>query len=163
MPGKAKKAVAPELGRKAAYVARNRAALLKSTQEVLGIKGQAVTIEDIAEHAEIARRTRDSIDHASCAMVRHIGNREAEMETLVRGTRSRSPPPDAPAESPPPSRRRSAPGRPCSTGQSAAAGTRARRRSALRHRRRVDNSHNPDRCLCCRYLGSHDVNRLSIA
>lgn len=44
-------------GRKAAYVARNRAALLRSTQEVLALKGQAATIEDIAEHAEIAVST----------------------------------------------------------------------------------------------------------
>jgi len=57
MPGKAKKAVAPELGRKAAYVMRNRAALLHSTQEVLAVKGQAATIEDIAEHAQIAVST----------------------------------------------------------------------------------------------------------
>jgi AcrR family transcriptional regulator len=57
MPRSAKKPVAPELGRKAAYVARNRSALLKSTQEVLAIKGQSVTIEDIAEHAEIAVST----------------------------------------------------------------------------------------------------------
>ena len=57
MPRSAKKPVAPEFGRKAAYVARNRAALLVSTQEVLAIKGQAVTIEDIAEHAEVAVST----------------------------------------------------------------------------------------------------------
>jgi AcrR family transcriptional regulator len=57
MPGKAKKVVAPELGRKAAYVMRNRAALLHSTQEVLAVKGQAATIEDIAEHAQIAVST----------------------------------------------------------------------------------------------------------
>jgi AcrR family transcriptional regulator len=57
MPGRAKKATSPETGRKAAYVMRNRMALLRSTQEVLAIKGQAVTIEDIAEHAEIAVST----------------------------------------------------------------------------------------------------------
>lgn len=57
MPSKAKKAVAPELGRKAAYVLRNRAALLHSTQEVLAVKGQTATIEDIAEHAQIAVST----------------------------------------------------------------------------------------------------------
>jgi AcrR family transcriptional regulator len=57
MPSKAKKSVPPELGRKAAYVLRNRAALLHSTQEVLAVKGQAVTIEDIAEHAHIAVST----------------------------------------------------------------------------------------------------------
>jgi AcrR family transcriptional regulator len=44
-------------GRKAAYVARNRLALLKSTQEILAIKGDAATIEDIAEHAQIAVST----------------------------------------------------------------------------------------------------------
>ena len=57
MPGKAKKSVPPELGRKGAYVMRNRAALLHSTQEVLAVKGQAATIEDIAEHAQIAVST----------------------------------------------------------------------------------------------------------
>ena len=44
-------------GRKAAYVARNRLALLKSTQEILASKGSTVTIEEIAEHAEVAVST----------------------------------------------------------------------------------------------------------
>ena len=44
-------------GRKAAYVARNRLALLRSTQEILAIKGDTVTIEDIAEHAQVAVST----------------------------------------------------------------------------------------------------------
>lgn len=44
-------------GRKAAYVARNRLALLKSTQEILAINGASVTIEEIAEHAEVAVST----------------------------------------------------------------------------------------------------------
>lgn len=57
MPGKAKKPIPPELGRKAAYVLRNRAALLHATQEVLAVKGQAATIEDIADHAKIAVST----------------------------------------------------------------------------------------------------------
>ena len=57
MPGKAKKPLPPELGRKAAYVLRNRAALLRSTEEVLAVKGQTATIEDIAEHAQIAVST----------------------------------------------------------------------------------------------------------
>ena len=57
MLAKAKKAVAPDKGRKAAYVMRNREALLRSTQEVLAVKGQAVTIEDIAEHAQVAVST----------------------------------------------------------------------------------------------------------
>ena len=57
MPAGAKKAVAPDKGRKAAYVMRNREALLRSTQEVLAVKGQAVTIEDIADHAQVAVST----------------------------------------------------------------------------------------------------------
>jgi AcrR family transcriptional regulator len=57
MPQGAKKAVAPEKGRKAAYVLRNREALLRSTQEVLAVKGHAVTIEDIADHAQVAVST----------------------------------------------------------------------------------------------------------
>ena len=44
-------------GRKAAYVARNRLALLKSTQEILAIRGETVTIEEIADHAEVAVST----------------------------------------------------------------------------------------------------------
>jgi AcrR family transcriptional regulator len=57
MPAGTKKAVAPDKGRKAAYVIRNREALLRSTQEVLAVKGQAVTIEDIADHAQVAVST----------------------------------------------------------------------------------------------------------
>jgi len=57
MPAGVKKAVAPDKGRKAAYVLRNREALLRSTQEVLAVKGHAVTIEDIADHAQVAVST----------------------------------------------------------------------------------------------------------
>lgn len=57
MPKRAGKAIPPEKGRKAASVMRNRTALLISTQEVLAVKGQAVTIEDIAEHAGVAVST----------------------------------------------------------------------------------------------------------
>jgi AcrR family transcriptional regulator len=57
MPAGAKKAVSPDKGRKAAYVLRNREALLRSTQEVLAVKGHAVTIEDIADHAQVAVST----------------------------------------------------------------------------------------------------------
>jgi AcrR family transcriptional regulator len=57
MPARAKKAVSPDKGRKAAYVMRNREALLRSTQEVLAVKGHAVTIEDIADHAQVAVST----------------------------------------------------------------------------------------------------------
>jgi AcrR family transcriptional regulator len=47
----------PNSGRKAAYVARNRLSLLKSTQELLAVKGTSVTIEELAEHAEVAVST----------------------------------------------------------------------------------------------------------
>jgi AcrR family transcriptional regulator len=57
MPAGAKKTVSPDKGRKAAYVMRNREALLRSTQEVLAVKGHAVTIEDIADHAQVAVST----------------------------------------------------------------------------------------------------------
>ena len=57
MPAGAKKAVSPDKGRKAAYVMRNREALLRSTQEVLAVKGHAVTIEDIDDHAQVAVST----------------------------------------------------------------------------------------------------------
>jgi AcrR family transcriptional regulator len=57
MPAGAKKVVAPDKGRKAAYVMRNREALLRSTQEVLAVKGQAVNIENIADHAQVAVST----------------------------------------------------------------------------------------------------------
>jgi AcrR family transcriptional regulator len=71
-----KKAVAPETGRKAAYVMRNRVALLRSTQEVLSAKGQAATIEDIAEHAQVAVST----------IYKHFRDKDALIEaTLLFG------------------------------------------------------------------------------
>jgi AcrR family transcriptional regulator len=73
MSGRAKKVIAPEFGRKAAYVARNRAALLKSTQEVLAIKGQSVTIEDIADHAEVAVST----------IYKHFKDKDALVEATI--------------------------------------------------------------------------------
>ena len=73
MPRSVKKPVAPEFGRKAAYVARNRAALLVSTQEVLAIKGQSVTIEDIAEHAEVAVST----------IYKHFKDKDALVEATI--------------------------------------------------------------------------------
>ncbi len=57
MPKRAAKTIPPEKGRKAASVLRNRIALLRSTQEVLADLGQSVTIEDIAEHADVAVST----------------------------------------------------------------------------------------------------------
>jgi len=57
MTRRTKKAVAPEFGRKGAYVLRNRAALLKSTQEVLANIGPEATIDDISEHSEMSIST----------------------------------------------------------------------------------------------------------
>ena len=71
-----KKAATPETGRKAAYVMRNRMALLRSTQEVLAAKGQAATIEDIAEHAQVAVST----------VYKHFKDKDALIEaTLMHG------------------------------------------------------------------------------
>ena len=47
----------PETGRKAAYVARNRAALIKSAQAIFAELGGAATIEEVAAHAEVAVST----------------------------------------------------------------------------------------------------------
>lgn len=47
----------PEKGRKAAYFARNRAALIFATQELLGDKGWGATIEQVASSAEISVST----------------------------------------------------------------------------------------------------------
>jgi AcrR family transcriptional regulator len=44
-------------GRKSAYVARNHAALLRATQEILARHGSSATVELVAEHAEIAVST----------------------------------------------------------------------------------------------------------
>lgn len=47
----------PEKGRKAAYFARNRAALILATQELLGDKGWNVTIEEVAANAGVSVST----------------------------------------------------------------------------------------------------------
>ena len=47
----------PELGRKGAYVMRNRAALLKATQEVLADIGPEATIDDISAHSQMSVST----------------------------------------------------------------------------------------------------------
>lgn len=47
----------PATGRKSAYVARNRAALLRATQEVLAERGASATVELVAAQAEIAVST----------------------------------------------------------------------------------------------------------
>lgn len=57
MAAKSKKVVVPELGRKGAYVLRNRAALLKATQEVLADIGPEATIDDISAHSQMSVST----------------------------------------------------------------------------------------------------------
>ena len=47
----------PESGRKAAYFARNRAALISATQVPLGDKGWTATIDEVAEHAGVSVST----------------------------------------------------------------------------------------------------------
>jgi AcrR family transcriptional regulator len=47
----------PESGRKSAYVARNRAAILNSTLVVLAKHGKDATVEQVAEQAEMALST----------------------------------------------------------------------------------------------------------
>ena len=73
MPARAKKAVSPDKGRKAAYVLRNRETLLRSTQEVLAVKGHAVTIEDIADHAQVAVST----------IYKHFSDKDALISTTM--------------------------------------------------------------------------------
>ena len=50
-------AAGPETGRKAAYFARNRAALVAATQVLLGDKGWNATIDEVAEHAGVSVST----------------------------------------------------------------------------------------------------------
>lgn len=47
----------PEAGRKAAYFARNRAALISATQVLLGDKGWNATIDEVATHAGVSVST----------------------------------------------------------------------------------------------------------
>lgn len=47
----------PQEGRKAAYFARNEAALLKAAQAVLGDRGWVATISDVAKAADVAPST----------------------------------------------------------------------------------------------------------
>jgi AcrR family transcriptional regulator len=61
----------PSGGRKSAYVARNRAALLRATQETLAEHGATATIELVAEHAQMAVST----------IYKHFPNKEVLFET----------------------------------------------------------------------------------
>lgn len=65
-----KKATPPNLGRKSAYVARNRAALLRATQRVLAEIGPEASIDQFAEVAEISVST----------IYKHFENKEALIE-----------------------------------------------------------------------------------
>jgi len=49
--------IAANTGRKSAYFARNRAALLRATQETLAEHGTSATVELVAEHAQMAVST----------------------------------------------------------------------------------------------------------
>ena len=65
----------PETGRKSAYVARNRAALLRATQEVLAEHGTSATVEMVADKAEIAVST----------IYKHFPNKEALFDAALIG------------------------------------------------------------------------------
>jgi AcrR family transcriptional regulator len=49
--------VSPELGRKSAYVARNRAALIQAAQHVFAETGPAATMEAVAAYAKVSPST----------------------------------------------------------------------------------------------------------
>ena len=58
--------ISPESGRKKAYVARNRAALIRAAQEVFAELGPTATMEAVAARAEVAAST----------VYKHFGNKE---------------------------------------------------------------------------------------
>jgi AcrR family transcriptional regulator len=57
MPKSAKASKSPNEGRKSAYFARNKLAILKSTQEVLASIGHLATVDQVAEYAEVSVST----------------------------------------------------------------------------------------------------------
>ncbi len=64
---------APQEGRKAAYFARNEAALLKATQEVLAEVGWSAKIADVSKAADVAAST----------IYMHFDNKDALFEAAV--------------------------------------------------------------------------------
>ena len=64
---------APNLGRKSAYVARNRVALIKAAQGVLADLGPETTIERVAEVAEVSVST----------IYKHFESKELLFETAI--------------------------------------------------------------------------------
>ena len=65
-----KKATPPNLGRKSAYVARNRAALLRATQRVCAEIGPEASIDQLADAAEVSVST----------IYKHFENKDALIE-----------------------------------------------------------------------------------
>lgn len=63
----------PMTGRKSAYFARNRALIIRSTQELLGSSSKEFTIEDVALRAEMALST----------IYKHFDSREALIQESV--------------------------------------------------------------------------------
>ena len=57
MAKSSKASKSPNEGRKSAYFARNKLAILKSTQEVLASIGSLATVDQVAEHAEVSVST----------------------------------------------------------------------------------------------------------
>jgi len=57
MAKSSKASKSPNEGRKSAYFARNKLAILKSTQEVLASIGHLATVDQVAEHAEVSVST----------------------------------------------------------------------------------------------------------
>ena len=52
-----KKAKTPQTGRKSAYVARNREAILKAALTVFGREGAQATMDDVSAEAQMAMST----------------------------------------------------------------------------------------------------------
>jgi AcrR family transcriptional regulator len=65
--------ISPEIGRKKAYVARNRASLIRAAQQVFAEIGPTATIEAVATEAEVAAST----------VYKHFGTKEHLLSLAV--------------------------------------------------------------------------------